>query len=751
VQSVHQLKIELRGMRPPVWRRVVVPSQVSLGSLHDVVQVLFGWQDEHLHAFEDKLGRRFAPAHEGDDSLFGVTSRDEDANSLADAAPRPGDRVTYTYDFGDDWEHLITVEQVRPAEDGEGSRAVCTGGRRAMPDAEDLGGVWALAELLARWEAGERPRPTIVTEDGEEWQEFDSLADEVLAEMAEAGFDPARLERAGINEILAGLPLRTAPRDGKNKSRNKSKGKKAGPEGRGVLEGFYLCECGDVHPLPGEQEQPAELLPGPADELGISAPPVRLREEAELAAAVRRVEHFMAAVRLGHWCAGGRELTPKGLLRPGLAREAVEELELWRIAPEEWGERTARTARLAKIRSAGDMEIVDRPWQWAQLAGFVDTEGGQALPGPELPDVDDDEALLAAWRSTMACAVGEAILELPEVEGFLGSLPGIQGLLDGAPPLTLLMLLAAYTLPDGEWADVHGLYDAGLEGLPQGAARQLVGALLAAQYDEMRELLELFGAAESEGVATAPDTSAVWPFGPGEASDLLPTGRFRLTPLGRAGIRELLVAIGVPAPVIGQLAQAEATELLAALGSYPSLKEAHSEIDGWLESRNPTDAAVQVVDACAGDSPADAHRRLAAPLVLERLLEADPGGRARGVLRKAAVSGVPGCSHTAASFLRRIGDPAEGQAPWGREWMLVDGLFPYAALGAEELLLRLQEGPEGGPRVADQVAELADDLWRTGHPHTQQVLTTLADTVKAEDKALSKRLRKAAFKVGNAE
>src|SRR3989442_6572206 len=159
--------------------------------------------------------------------------------------------------------------------------------------------------------------------------------------------------------------------------------------------------------------------------------------------------------------------------------------------------------------------------------------------------------MVGACSLAMAGAGGVAALELPQLEGFLGSLPEIQELLGGAPPLALLTLLAAYTLPDGEWADVHGLYDAGLEGLPEGAAGQLVSVLLAGQYDEMREVLELFGAAESEGATAASDASALWLFGVSAASDPLPSGRFRLTPLGRAGVRELLVTIGVPAPVMG--------------------------------------------------------------------------------------------------------------------------------------------------------------------------------------------------------
>jgi hypothetical protein len=456
---------------------------------------------------------------------------------------------------------------------------------------------------------------------------------------------------------------------------------------------------------------------------------------------------FMAAVRLGHWCGGGRDLTPKGLLRPKLARQAVEEAELWQLDPEEWGEPVERATRLAKIRSAGDMELVDLPWEWALNCGFVEVDGNRACAGDELPDEDDDAALLAAWQQAVAVTAAELSLTLPLLDGLLGALPTLRELTEQAPPLVLLLLLAAYGLPDEEWLDVDDYLTGGLEGLHEGPARHLVSALLAEQYDHTAGTLELFGAAEREGDEIPVDAAPTLVFGGG--GDPLPAGRFRLTPLGRSGLRTLLVQAGIPAPVIGSLAQADARDLLAALASYPSDADAAAEVAGWLAVRSAADAAVQVVDACDGTEPADALRRLQAPRVLVVVLEADKGGRAKAVLRKAAVSQVTGCAHAAASMLRRIGDPAEGEAAWGLEWMLVDGALPFARHGEQALRERLLAGPEGGPRPLDQVAERADSLWRANHPHTGEVLGALADAVKPVDKALAKRLRKAAFKTGS--
>ncbi|MFF1569326.1 hypothetical protein ACFVY1_38845 [Streptomyces sp. NPDC058293] len=744
--SVHQLKVGLEGMKPPVWRRLVVPSDVTLGSLHDVIQVAFGWQDIHLHAFEDRMGGRYAPPEDLDIPVF-----DEEEAVLADVLPRTGDRMDYTYDFGDDRLHRITVEGVRPAEGGEGECAVCTGGRRAMPPAEDLGGGWGLAELLERYADGEHPSPAPVRRGGEEWVGYEGLHDEVLAGLYEEGFDPAAFDPAELTRSLAQVPMRRAA-----VPRARRRGRRAE---RKAPQGTYRCECGEFHSLPGgavpladgdgmgEEASPAGLF----DAADVRLPAVRLPGEAELAHTVREVPAFMAAVQLGHWCGGGRELTPKGLLRPKLARQAVEEAELWRLDSEEWGDPEQRAARLAKIRSAADMEPLDLPWEWALNCGFIDVDGNRAHAGAELPNEDDDAALLAAWQEAVAGAVTELALIFPALDGPLGELAPLRELTDAAPPLVFLMLLAAYGLPDGEWVDAADFLTDGLSGLAEGLARQLVSALLADQYHDIAGTLELFGAAERDGQDPRADDAVLTLLFDGGGQGMLPADRFRLTALGRSGLRALLVTAGIPAPVIGSLARADARELLAALPSYPAEADAAAEVAGWLAARSAADAAVQVVDACDGTEPADALRRLEAPRILAAVLDADLTGRAKTVLRKAAVSQITGCAHAAASMLRRIDEPAEGEAAWGLEWMLVDGALPFAAAGEQALRDRLLAGPGDGRRPLDQLAERADELWRAGHPHTGEVLGALTDAVRPLDKALAKRLRKAAFKAGSAK
>ncbi len=135
----YRIKVTLRGVSPPVWRRLIVPSDLKLPMLHEVLQAAMGWYDCHLHLFQ--VGdRAFAPP--GDFDPVGEDSRDI---SLHDIAPRKGSRVTYEYDFGDGWRHDIVVEDVI---DGRCEAARCLKGRRNCPP-EDCGGPMRYTEFRA--------------------------------------------------------------------------------------------------------------------------------------------------------------------------------------------------------------------------------------------------------------------------------------------------------------------------------------------------------------------------------------------------------------------------------------------------------------------------------------------------------------------------------------------------------------------------------------------------------------------------
>ncbi|MEV5704675.1 plasmid pRiA4b ORF-3 family protein [Actinoallomurus sp. NPDC052274] len=139
--TAYQIKVQLLGVtKPPVWRRLQVPADLSLGELHDVIQAAMGWEDYHLHAFSAG-GRRYGlPDRE-------LGHRDERRVSLSQLLTEVGDKIRYTYDFGDGWEHDIVLEKVLSADAGV-TGPVCTAGKGACPP-EDCGGVWGYEALKA--------------------------------------------------------------------------------------------------------------------------------------------------------------------------------------------------------------------------------------------------------------------------------------------------------------------------------------------------------------------------------------------------------------------------------------------------------------------------------------------------------------------------------------------------------------------------------------------------------------------------
>jgi hypothetical protein len=140
-QTVYQLKIVLAHIRPPIWRRVQT-QDCTLTKLHELIQCAMGWYCSHLWAFEID-GEQYGENPRGDSGWDVMSARAVKLSQLVN------DGVTkfgYTYDFGDNWEHVVTVEKTLDA-DPSVKYPQCTAGKRACPP-EDCGGPWGYEELL---------------------------------------------------------------------------------------------------------------------------------------------------------------------------------------------------------------------------------------------------------------------------------------------------------------------------------------------------------------------------------------------------------------------------------------------------------------------------------------------------------------------------------------------------------------------------------------------------------------------------
>jgi hypothetical protein len=178
--SALQLKLSLRGVsKPPVWRRLLVPADMRLDRLHDVIQTSMGWTDTHLHVFSTAAGDYGVPDPE-------LGFRDERNVRLRQFLKQRGDRIQYAYDFGDGWEHEIVLEKCLHI-DARAQLPACVAGRGACPP-EDCGGPWGYSDL----------KETLADPSHED---HDHMLDWLGLERA-AEFDPAACDLTEISEVL---------------------------------------------------------------------------------------------------------------------------------------------------------------------------------------------------------------------------------------------------------------------------------------------------------------------------------------------------------------------------------------------------------------------------------------------------------------------------------------------------------------------------------------------------------------------
>ena len=98
-RALYQLKVTLRDIQPPVWRRIQVWEDSTLAQLHTILQIVMGWEDYHLHQFV--IGRRLYSVPDPDDDMYERKVIDERRVSLGEVVPRVGTQFAYLYDFGD--------------------------------------------------------------------------------------------------------------------------------------------------------------------------------------------------------------------------------------------------------------------------------------------------------------------------------------------------------------------------------------------------------------------------------------------------------------------------------------------------------------------------------------------------------------------------------------------------------------------------------------------------------------------------
>jgi len=149
--ELYQLKIQIEVEGFDIWRRVLVPSTFSFRHLHNVIQTVFDWQNYHLHMFEARKQGSKVKRIVMDDDPETLGCMDPDSceilqdrfTALEEIFPNY-DGIMYEYDFGDSWQHKITLEQIVSSDALE---ATYLDGRGERPP-EDVGGAWGYIEYM---------------------------------------------------------------------------------------------------------------------------------------------------------------------------------------------------------------------------------------------------------------------------------------------------------------------------------------------------------------------------------------------------------------------------------------------------------------------------------------------------------------------------------------------------------------------------------------------------------------------------
>ncbi|MDR1444006.1 MAG: plasmid pRiA4b ORF-3 family protein [Treponema sp.] len=142
-RMVYELTVSIAETEPEIWRKLSVPGNCSLSDLHTILQIAFGWEESHLHSFT--IGS-VEYGEEPEEFFDDRPVHSEHDVYLDDLRLHSKQKFVYLYDFGDSWEHSITVSRIIPA-GSEPEPPRCLDGKRAGP-LEDSGGSWAYNNML---------------------------------------------------------------------------------------------------------------------------------------------------------------------------------------------------------------------------------------------------------------------------------------------------------------------------------------------------------------------------------------------------------------------------------------------------------------------------------------------------------------------------------------------------------------------------------------------------------------------------
>ena len=156
----YTLRITLREIKPAIWRKIEVPSNITLRHLGDLISDLMGWSGYHLNQFR-KRNDYYMPAYQRDgeeDYVWNCNNYNQEDFTIDDVLQKKTETFIWEYDFGDSWEHEVRLSSIGEYKPGEERKIRFVGGKRQCPP-EDCGSYWGYDELIEtfnRFKAGEK-------------------------------------------------------------------------------------------------------------------------------------------------------------------------------------------------------------------------------------------------------------------------------------------------------------------------------------------------------------------------------------------------------------------------------------------------------------------------------------------------------------------------------------------------------------------------------------------------------------------
>ncbi len=146
MRKYYQIEILLAHIAPPIWRRVIIPSDMLLPDFHNLIQAVMGWTNSHLHQFI-KDGTFYMPKEFGGEFWDEQKNVDYKKTKVSALLKEENDHIIYEYDFGDSWQHQIILEKKTESPPKGIKTPVCLEGDRNCPP-EDVGGPWGYENFL---------------------------------------------------------------------------------------------------------------------------------------------------------------------------------------------------------------------------------------------------------------------------------------------------------------------------------------------------------------------------------------------------------------------------------------------------------------------------------------------------------------------------------------------------------------------------------------------------------------------------